>query len=129
MKAQMLAGLMILATGPALADSAVVAASRAFTQCAACHQVGPTARNGIGPVLNGIVGRQPGSLPGFTYSPAMIEFGKVNGVWTRDLLAQFLADPKALVPGTKMSFAGVADESTIADLVAYLGTLSPPQEK
>ena len=88
-----------------------------FAQCAACHSVGAAAQNGIGPVLNGVVGRTAGTYPGYRYSSAMRKSGLV---WDEAVLTQYLRGPDKLVPGTKMAFAGVVDDKDLADVVAYL---------
>ena len=88
-----------------------------FKKCAACHQIGPTAKNSIGPVLNGVVGRPAGTYPGYMYSDANRNSGLT---WTPDTLAAYLPSPKLLVPGTKMTFAGLQNPQDIADVIAYL---------
>ena len=88
-----------------------------FKKCQACHQVGPTANNSIGPVLNGVVGRKAGSYPGYSYSEANIKSGLV---WDEATLAAYLANPKGVVPGTKMTFAGLPKPQDQADVIAYL---------
>lgn len=90
-----------------------------FGKCKACHTVEP-GKNGVGPSLAGVVGRKVGSAPGFSYSPAMQGKG---GEWTPEALATFLNDPKATVPGNKMSFAGFkGDVDAISAVIAYLKT-------
>jgi cytochrome c len=86
--------------------------------CTACHTV-EEGKNRVGPSLFGVVGRPSGSISGFAYSPAM----KAAGItWTADKLDTYLADPKATVPGNKMTFAGVKNEAERADLIAFLAT-------
>ncbi len=90
-----------------------------FKKCAACHRVGPTAANAVGPALNGIVGRPAGTYPAYAYSTA----NKDSGVtWTPDVLAAYLPDPKGFLPGTKMSFVGLKMPQEVADVIAYLKT-------
>jgi cytochrome c len=96
-----------------------VAGQRAFLQCQACHSVEPGA-NRLGPTLHGVVGRQSGSVPGFNYSQANRAAGIV---WTPEKLFQYLENPRRVVPGTTMAFAGIGDPQRRADLIAYLGTL------
>ena len=91
-----------------------------YKVCRACHQVGPGAKNGIGPILNGIVGRKAGTIAGFTYSEANTEAGAKGVVWTEDNLLKYLENPAAFMPGNKMVFAGVKNESDRRDLIAYL---------
>jgi cytochrome c len=88
-----------------------------FKQCMACHQIGPSARNGIGPVLNGVVGRPAGVYPGYSYSSANKNSGLV---WDEETLARYLRAPADLVPGTKMIFFGLKKTQDIADVIAYL---------
>lgn len=99
------------------------AGQRTFSACASCHQVGPSARNGFGPQLNGIIGRRAGTAAGYNYSSAM----KGSAiVWSPDLLAAFVRDPGQLVPGTKMRFSGFGySDQTLADLAAYLRKFPP----
>ena len=102
---------------PARAGADPVAGAAAFRKCASCHQVGPSARGGFGPHLNGVIGRRAGSTPDYKYSDAM---KRANLVWNEKTLAAFLHDPSAVVPGTKMRFWGIRDERQIANLLAYL---------
>ena len=85
--------------------------------CAACHSVERPAKNLQGPSLLGVVGRKAGTVPGFAYSPAMKAYG---AVWTAATLDAYLANPKAKVPGTLMTFRGVSDPAARAGLVAWL---------
>lgn len=121
MKSLALAALVLVAAaGPSLAAGDAAAGKTVFTKCAVCHNVGPDAKNKIGPALTGVVGRQPGTFAGFTYSAAMKDFGTKNPAWTPDLLAKFLQSPKTEVPGTKMTFAGLTDQTDIDNVIAYL---------
>jgi cytochrome c len=95
-----------------------------FKQCKVCHQVGPTAKAGVGPVQNGVVGTKAGSRPGFNYSTAMKEAGEKGLVWDEATLDKYLTDPKAMVPGTKMVFPGLKNEKDRQDVIAYLKTQS-----
>jgi len=100
------------------------AGAAAFRMCASCHQVGPSARSGFGPHLNGVIGRRAGALGDYVYSPAMRQSGVV---WNEQTLARFLRDPGDTVPGTKMRFWGIGDERKIANLLAYLRQYPPAQ--
>lgn len=111
---------LVLATaaGSALAqDEAVARGRKQFSACAACHSVDHAA--GVGPHLNGIVGRPAGSVDGFHYSRAM----KSAGTWTPVRLDAFIAEPQHAVPGTVMPYAGLPDAKARADLIAYLATV------
>lgn len=88
-----------------------------FARCASCHQVGPSARNGFGPQLNGVIGRRAGSVEGYAYSPAM---KNATLVWSEKNLKTFLKSPGDTVPGNKMRFWGISSDTQIADLLAYL---------
>jgi cytochrome c len=108
-------------TGPAAAQAGDAENGKdVFKGCRACHQVGPAAKNGIGPALNGIVGRTAGTIAGFTYSDANKEAGTKGLVWTEDNLFKYLANPAAFMPGNKMTYAGIKDEADRRDLIAYL---------
>ncbi|MDB5747330.1 MAG: cytochrome c family protein [Massilia sp.] len=112
-------GLSLLLCAPLCALAADLArGARLFgSRCASCHSVGPSARAGFGPPLNGVFGRRAGSAPDFRYSAAM---AKSNIVWNDKNLAAFLDEPDDIVPGTKMRFWGMSNESQVADLLAYL---------
>ena len=110
--------LALAAVGCSRHDGPVDGAT-VFKPCASCHQVGPNARGGFGPQLNGLFGRRAGSTADFVYSDAM----KTSGiVWDERTLAAFLRDPDKVVPGTKMRFWGIHDERDLAALIAYLRT-------
>jgi cytochrome c len=112
-----LAALFIVAGfGQASAQDAA-AGEKVFVVCKACHQVGDSAKNVVGPVLNGLFGRKAGSVDGYSYSDS----NKKSGItWDDATFSEYIKDPKAKVPGTKMAFAGVKDEQKIKDLTAYL---------
>lgn len=108
----------ILALSPPFAFAQDIAAGeRAFAPCKACHQIGENAKNAVGPQLNGIIGRKSGTVEGYNYSPA----NKNSGLtWDDSTFAEYIKDPKAKVPGTKMLYPGLKDEQKIRDLTAYL---------
>jgi cytochrome c len=88
-----------------------------FKQCRACHAVGPEARNLVGPLLNGLDGRKSGTIEGYSYSDA----NKNSGItWSEASFKEYIVNPVAKIPGTKMAFAGVKRDKDIADLWAYL---------
>jgi len=114
------AALAAVPTAARAQDAA--AGQRVFNQCRSCHQAGEAARNGIGPHLNGLFSRQAGSVPGFSYSEA----NKGSGItWDEAVFAEYIRNPKAKVPGTKMAFAGLRDDKQVADLTAYLRQFGP----
>lgn len=97
-----------------------VAPPPAFATCNACHSVAKGGPNGVGPNLFGVVGRAAGTKPGYVYSPAM----KGSNIrWARAKLDAYLADPKAVVPGTKMMIPGIKDAAKRSDIISYLETL------
>ena len=110
------APLLLLGIGTASAQDPA-AGEKVFAQCRACHQVGPTAKNAVGPVLNGLFGRQAGTVEGYNYSPANNNSGIT---WDEAVFREYIQNPKAKIPGTKMVYAGLKDEQRITDLVAYL---------
>ena len=94
---------------------------RAFQRCYACHSVITGEDRLPGPNLRGVLGRRAGALPGFEFSPAMIEAGAARGlVWTRATLDAFLADPQRVVPGTTMAMPGLPDADDRRDMIDYL---------
>jgi cytochrome c len=113
----------VVATGLVLAMPAVASAQDAeagkklWNKCAPCHAIGPGAKNKVGPELNGILGRPAASVEGFAYSDALKKSGLT---WDDATLHKWLENPKALVPGTKMLFPGVKDETQRDDIIAYI---------
>ena len=111
-------GTACVAAGPAFAEGDAAKGQRVFnTQCRTCHKVEKDASSPVGPTLHGLFGRTSGTLAGFEYSDAM---KKAAITWDDATLAEYLKDPKAKVPGTKMVFAGLKNPAQIEDLVAYL---------
>jgi cytochrome c len=113
--------VLAAAVAPAFAAGDPAAGKRAFARCASCHQVGPSARSVFGPQLNGIIGRHAAAATDYRYSEAMRKSGIV---WDERHLAAFLRSPNKAVPGTSMRFWGIGDEKQIADLLAYLRTIT-----
>ncbi|SPJ28030.1 c-type cytochrome [Falsiruegeria mediterranea] len=107
--------LSVLNTG-AWAEGDAKAGKKVFKKCKACHTV-KEGKNKVGPTLYGIVDAPAGQVEGFKYSPALLEAGLT---WDAETLKAFLTKPKELVPGNKMSFAGLKKEQQIDDLIAYL---------
>jgi cytochrome c len=107
---------LVVSTGAALAQD-VAAGETSFRKCAPCHSIGPDATNKVGPVLNGLNGRAAGSVDGFNYSDA----NKGSGItWGEAVFKEYVKDPRAKVPGTKMVFAGIKSEKEVADLWSYV---------
>jgi cytochrome c len=107
---------LVVSTGAALAQD-VAAGETSFRKCAPCHSIGPDAANKVGPELNGLDGRKSGSVDGFNYSDA----NKNSGItWDEAVFKDYIKDPRAKVPGTKMVFAGIKSEKEVGDLWSYL---------
>lgn len=115
-KTIMAAAVFIGLTGAAQAQDAE-AGKAVFAVCKSCHQVGEGAKNAIGPVLNGVIGRKSGSIADFNYSEAM---KGSNLTWDEATFSEYIANPKAKVPGNKMVYAGQKDPQKVKDLVAFL---------
>ncbi len=119
MKKLTLSALVILvssATAPVLAQDAAAGKS-SFNKCLACHAIGEGAKNKVGPELNGLDGRKSGTAEGYSYSEA----NKGSGItWNKELFLEYIKDPKAKIPGTKMIFAGIKNEREANDLWAFL---------
>ena len=109
-------GVVVAGTGFARAQD-VAAGKTSFNKCMACHAIGEGAKNKVGPELNGLDGRKAGSVEGYSYSEA----NKNSGItWNEQVFAEYIKNPKAKIPGTKMAFAGITKESEINDLWAYV---------
>ena len=110
------AALIAASAGTASAQD-VAKGEKSFHKCLPCHSIGDDAQNKIGPELNGLDGRNSGSVPDFPYSDA----NKNSGiVWNEAKFKEYIKDPRAKVPGTKMIFAGIKNEQEINDLWAYV---------
>ncbi|KRR21464.1 cytochrome C [Bradyrhizobium lablabi] len=108
--------LTAVGAGNASAQDAA-AGEKVFVVCKACHQIGEGAKNGVGPALNGLIGRNAGSVPGYSYSAA----NKGSGLtWDEATFREYIKDPKAKIPGTKMIYPGLKDEQRTSDLIAFL---------
>ena len=95
-----------------------------YQECKRCHQAGRGAKHRIGPHLNDVFGRRAGSLANFRYSPAMKKAGAGGLVWTEKTLDAFAANPRKVVPRSRMSYAGMTAAGDRTDLLAWLRTLS-----
>ena len=112
---------LVAVTSLATASSALAqdadAGKTSFNKCLACHAVGEGAKNKVGPVLNGLEGRHSGSIEGYSYTDA----NKNSGiVWSHETFKEYIKDPRARIPGTKMVFAGIKNDTEIESLWAYL---------
>ncbi len=107
----------VLGMAPAMAQDAA-AGEKVFAVCKACHQIGPTAKNAVGPVLNGLFrNRKAGTHEGYKYSAA---YQSLDKIWDHDNFTIYIKDPRGVTPGTKMAYPGLKDEQKIKDLIAYL---------
>jgi len=97
------------------ADSGQGAAE--LQKCKICHSFDKAGANRVGPKLYGVFGRKAGTVPGFNYSDAMKNSGIV---WDDASLAKFLRDPRADLPGNRMSFPGIEDDAVLSDLLRQL---------
>ena len=114
-----------MALSPAQAQD-VAAGERSFVKCKICHRIGEGAKSLVGPELNGLDGRKAGSVPDFSYSEA----NKNSGiVWNETTFKDYIKDPRAKVPKTKMVFPGIKDEKEQNDLWAYLKQFGPDGKK
>jgi cytochrome c len=98
---------------------------RIFQRCFACHSVVAGDDRLPGPSLRGVVGRRAGSLPGFRYSPALVDAGARGLVWTRETLDAYLADPQAFVPGTEMGLPPLRAADDRRDVIDFLERRTP----
>ncbi|MEN5082994.1 cytochrome c family protein [Bosea sp. TWI1241] len=111
-----LLAVALLASAPAFAQD-IAAGERSWNKCRACHQIGEGARNLVGPHLNGLFGRHTGAVEGYAYSSAN---KGADITWDEAKFAEYIKNPRAMIPGTKMIFAGIKNEKEIADLTAFL---------
>jgi cytochrome c len=111
--------LSLLAASPSYAQAAgdIAAGEKVFLRCRACHQVGETARNAVGPKLNGLFGRPAGSIEGYIYSAANKNSGLV---WDEATFRDYIKAPQVKITGTKMVFPGLKAENEIDDIIAFL---------
>jgi cytochrome c len=113
----LIAALSIAASSGMVLAQDLEAGEASFRKCVPCHSVGEDATNKVGPVLNGLDGRKAGAVEGFTYSDA----NKNSGItWNQETFKEYIRDPRAKVPGTKMIFAGIKIDKEVTDLWGYL---------
>ena len=118
------AALFAMAGAASAQDAA--AGETVFKKCHVCHNVGEGAKNMVGPELNGVVGRHSGTVEGYNYSDA----NKNSGLtWDEATLTIYLKNPKAEVPGTKMTFPGLQSDEDIKNVIAYLKQFGPDGKK
>ena len=117
MKSLVLASLMIAATMGIANAQDLAAGEQSFRKCSPCHAVGEDAKNKVGPVLNGLDGRKSGTVADYSYSDAN---KSADITWSEASFKDYIQNPMAKVPGTKMAFAGIKNETEIANLWGYL---------
>ena len=104
----------------------VAAGEQSFKKCLACHAIGEGAKNKVGPELNGIDGRKSGTTTDYKYSDA----NKNSGItWNEAVFKDYIKDPRAKIPGTKMIFPGIKNEREAGDLWAYLASFGQDGKK
>jgi cytochrome c len=117
MRTLIITAVLIAASSASGLAQDVAKGESAFKKCLPCHSVGPGATNKVGPELNGLDGRRSGEAAGFNYTEA----NKNSGiVWSEATFKEYIKDPKAKIPGTKMMFAGIKNDQETNDLWAYL---------
>lgn len=117
MKRISIAIIALASTVGAAVAGDIAAGEKVFRRCLPCHSIGEAAKNGIGPAQNGLKGRKSGTVPGYNYTDA----NKNSGItWDEATFKEYIKDPKAKIPGTKMVFPGIKDEKEAEDLWSFL---------
>lgn len=126
LKVLMISALSLAASSAVAVAGDVAAGQTSFKKCAPCHDVGETAKNKVGPELNGLDGRHSGAAPNYNYTAANKDSGIV---WTEATFKEYIKDPKAKIPGTKMVFPGIKNEKEADDLWSFLQQYGPDGKK
>ena len=126
MKFLALGGALLTATIGIAQAQDLAEGEKSFRKCGPCHSVGEDARNKIGPELNGLDGRKSGTVADYSYSEAN---KKADITWSEATFKEYIQDPRAKIPGTKMIFPGIKNEKEKGDLWAYLAQFKPDGEK
>jgi cytochrome c len=125
MKLVLIAALSAASASAALGQD-LAAGEQAFKKCFPCHSIGEGAKNKVGPLLNGLEGRHSGTVEGFSYSQANKDSGII---WNKDTFLDYIKDPRAKIPGTKMVFPGIKNDKEAGDLWAYLAQFDASGKK
>jgi cytochrome c len=126
MKSVLAAAVIMAAITQVAHAQDVAAGEQSFKKCFPCHSVGEGAKNKVGPVLNGLDSRHSGSVPDYSYSEA----NKSSGItWNEDTFKEYIQDPRAKIPNTKMIFPGIKNVKEAGDLWAYLKQFGPDGTK
>ena len=126
MKSIGVAAVILAAQAQSAQAQDAAAGENSFKKCLPCHAIGEGAKNKVGPELNGIDGRHSGVAPGYNYSDA----NKNSGItWNKDVFLEYIKDPRARIPGTKMIFPGIKNEKEAGDLWAYLSSFDAEGKK
>src|SRR6478609_7640620 len=126
MKSVFAAAMLVTAMIQVAHAQEVAAGEQSFKKCFPCHSVGEGAKNKVGPVLNGLDDRHSGTVEGFSYSEA----NKNSGItWNKAAFLDYIKDPRAKIPGTKMIFPGIKNEKEAENLWAYLSSFSADGKK
>ncbi len=104
----------------ALAEGNAENGETVFRKCRTCHDIGPKAKNKVGPHLNGIVGRKAATREGYSYSPVFKALGAKGVVWDGETLLKYITKPNDMAPRSKMVFPGLTEEGDRKDLLEYL---------
>ena len=126
MRTLIVATALIAATAASGLTQDLAKGENSFKKCLPCHSIGPDAENKVGPVLNGLDGRHSGTVKDFTYTDAN---KNSDIVWNEANFKEYIKDPKAKIPGTKMMFAGIKNEQEINDLWAYISQFDASGKK
>ena len=115
-----------LTYGHAAQAQDAAAGEKVFAKCRTCHQIGPTAKNNVGPMLNGLIGRKTGTVEGYNYSEA----NKTSGLtWDEATFKEYIVNPQAKIKGTKMAFPGLKNPQEVNDVYAFLAQYGADGQK
>jgi len=121
-----MAALAVAAMAQAAQGQDMAPGEQSFKKCFPCHSIGEGAKNKVGPQLNGLDGRHSGTAADYSYSDA----NKNSGiVWSEATFKDYIKDPRAKIPGTKMIFPGIKNEKEAGELWAYLQQFGPDGKK